>query len=205
MPPEVIAFITNYGYLAVFLLIFSQEIGIPNPVPNELVLIFCGYLSYKGILNLPFVILTATFADFIGTNILYTIFYFFGRYILEHKPRWLPISEKTIAKLRNRISTGGLWTIFLGRLTPFIRGYTSVITGFLQIKPKLFLPIAIISALIWSSACVIAGRMLGPYWSYAENKIGVIKFMILIAVLVVLTIVTVKYLQNRSTIKDKSI
>ena len=72
MPEEVVIFITRYGYMAIFILVFLQEIGMPNPIPNELVLMFSGYLSFKGLLYLPFVIFTVISADFIGTNILYT-------------------------------------------------------------------------------------------------------------------------------------
>jgi membrane protein DedA with SNARE-associated domain len=205
MPPELIIFIAHYGYFAIFLLIFSQEIGIPNPVPNELVLMFSGYLTIKGILFLPIVILVAVSADFIGTNILYIIFYFFGTYIIQHKPRWVPISHNTINKLSERISTGGRWTIYVGRLTPFIRGYTSVITGLLQIKPRVFLPIALISATIWSAVCVITGRILSSYLNYAGNKMGNVQFILLIiAVLLILVIIaTIKYFQKRSVIKRK--
>lgn len=202
MPPEVINFIANYGYFAIFILIFSQEIGIPNPVPNELVLVFSGYLSFKGILYLPFVILTSISADFIGTNILYIVFYFFGRYLFQHKPRWLPISEKTITKLTKRMTNGGLWTIYIGRLTPFLRGYTSVLSGFLQIKPNIFLPIALITAITWSSVCVFTGRLLGPYWIYAENKFGGVRFIILITIVIIILVLLIKYFYKRSTVKE---
>ncbi len=193
MPNDVILFINNYGYLAIFILIFSQEIGIPNPVPNELVLIFSGYLCYKGIFHLPIVILTSVTADFIGTNILYTIFYFFGTYILQHKPAWLLISQKKVDSVSERILKGGLWTIYLGRLTPFIRGYTSVIVGLLKIKPKVFLPIAMITATIWSSICVILGRILGPYWALAGEKVGSVKLIILTTVIIIFVILIIKY------------
>ena len=138
MPPEVSAFITNYGYLAIFLLIFIQELGVPNPLPNELVLMFSGYLAFKGILNLLFVILVSVSADIIGTGILYTLFYFLGNYILKHKPRWFPLSDKSIEKYSSKISKGGKWTIYICRVTPFVRGYTSIIAGMLQIKSKIF-------------------------------------------------------------------
>jgi len=204
MPPEVISFIQNYGYLAIFILVFSQEIGIPNPVPNELVLMFSGYLTFKGILTLPTVILVVVSADFIGTNILYTVFYFFGIYILKHKPRWFPISRNTIDKLSNRVSKGGRWTIYVGRITPFIRGYTSVITGLLKIKPGIFLPIALISALTWSSVYVITGRILGPYLNYAGAKMGNVKFiMLLVLLIIILIIVAVRYFKKQSANKLK--
>src|ERR1017187_9095391 len=99
MSPEVAQYITHYGYTAIFILIFLQEIGVPNPLPNELVLMYSGYLTFTGTLFLPFVLLSAISADIIGATILYLTFYFFGNYILNHKPRWLPISTDKINKL----------------------------------------------------------------------------------------------------------
>jgi len=197
MPPEVINFIAHYGYIAIFVLVFSQEIGIPNPVPNELVLVFSGYLTYKSILSLPLVILTAVTADFSGTNILYFAFYFFGRYILKHKPRWLPISEKRIDALSSRLLKGGLWRIYLGRITPFIRGYTSVITGLLQVKPKIFLPIAFVSGLSWAAVCVTSGYILGPYWSSAGDKLAQAKIPVLVVAGTLIFFFFCRYLKKR--------
>lgn len=200
MPPEVSAFIINYGYLAIFLLIFIQELGIPNPLPNELVLMFSGYLAFKGILNLPVVILVSVSADIIGTGILYTLFYFLGNYILKHKPRWFPLSEKSIEKYSSKISIGGKWTIYICRVTPFVRGYTSIIAGLLQIKSKIFLPIALISAITWSATCVLIGYLLGPYWNLAGEKLESLKFIILVVALIILTILFLRYLKKRSGI-----
>lgn len=198
MPPEAIAFIMHYGYLAVFLIVFSQEVGIPNPIPNELVLMFTGYLTFKGILFLPLVILAAVTADFTGTSILYSVFYFSGVYIMKHKPRWFPVSESSISKLSNRIVKGGKWRIYLCRLTPFFRGYTSIIAGLLKIKPRIFLPIAAISASTWAAIYVIAGCLLGPWWSYAGDKMGSLKYFVLLAVVFLLLIVgIVRYFRER--------
>jgi membrane protein DedA with SNARE-associated domain len=204
MPPELIVFISHYGYLAIFLVVIAQEMGIPNPVPNELVLMFSGFLVFKGILSLPIVILVTVLADFIGTNVLYFAFYYFGAYLLKHKPRWLPISQKTIDKLSARISSGGQWAIYVGRITPLIRGYTSVITGLLQIKPRIFIPIAVISATTWSLVCVILGRILGPYFNYSVSGMGNVKYIILIAISTVIVIIfLVKLIQKRTALKKE--
>jgi membrane protein DedA with SNARE-associated domain len=48
MPDEIAYYVTNYGYLAVSILVFLQESGIPNPIPNEILLIFSGYMCYSG-------------------------------------------------------------------------------------------------------------------------------------------------------------
>ena len=93
MNSELTIYIFKYGYLAIFILIFIQEIGIPNPIPNEIVLAYSGFLCSKGLLQIPFVILTSVSADFLGTNLLYAIFYFLGEFIIKNKSKWLPISE----------------------------------------------------------------------------------------------------------------
>jgi membrane protein DedA with SNARE-associated domain len=204
MPQSVISFITQYGYFSVFIIIFSMEAGIPNPVPNELVLMFCGYLSIKGVLLLPILFLVAPCADFTGTSILYGIFYFLGKRILRHKPRWFPLSEDSIEKLSEKIAKGGKTKIYFYRLIPFVRGYTSIITGLLQMKPRIFLPIALLSGITWSTFYLITGRLLGPYCIVVGNKLGKAKYVVLLSALMVLIIVPlIRYLRNRAVVRSQ--
>ena len=205
MPDELIIYILKYGYFAIFVFVFSQEIGLPNPIPNELVLLFSGYLTFIGLLKLPLVILAAVMGDFIGTGILYSIFYFSGSYILEHKPRWLPIPVKSIGKVQERISKNGLSGIYLGRLTPFIRGYTSVIAGLLQIRPKVFFPIAMITASIWATICVTAGFLLGPFWSRIAPNVASIKYIMLLIFTTILLIVILRALIKHWNVKNEKL
>lgn len=196
MNSEIIQFIANYGYFALFLLIFSQEIGIPNPIPNELVLVYAGYLCSEGTLKFPLVMLAAVDADFLGTNILYFVFYFFGKQILKHKPKWLPISETAINRASQRVSKGGIWAIWVGRITPFIRGYTSIIAGILHIKPKKFLPIALISAFVWSGICVSVGKLMGNNLSMITSYFTNFKYLILLLITFLFSYLTIRYYQK---------
>jgi membrane protein DedA with SNARE-associated domain len=191
----------NYGYLSLFLLIFSQEIGIPNPIPNELVLVYSGYLCTQGTFHFSIVILTAISADFIGTNILYFVFYFFGKRILKHKPKWFPISEKAIHRVSERVSKGGLWAIWIGRITPFIRGYTSIIAGLLQINPKKFLPIALISALCWSGICISIGKLLGNNWLLFVAYFTNFKYVIIALIICLLSYLIIRYYQKSKSFR----
>ena len=203
MPEELVIYVLKYGYLAIFVLVFTQEIGLPNPVPNELVLIFSGYLIFMGILELPVILLAAVLADFTGTSILHTVFFFFGAYILKNKPRWLPIPVKVIYKLKERISKKGLIGIYIGRLTPFIRGYTSVVAGLLQIRTRTFLPIALITASIWASIYISIGILLGPFWSHVAPNISNIKYVMLLLFTTVVLIAILRAIIKHRTIKNE--
>ena len=193
MPEQIVYYLTNWGYLAIFLLVLLQEIGMPNPFPNELLLIFSGYLSFKGILSLPFVILTVLSADFIGANILYFLFYNAGTFIMKKKPRWFPLSSGMIDRLSSKISKGGVLTIYIFRLTPFTRGYTSVIAGLLQVKPKIFLPVALFSGLTWATVYIVIGNLIGPSWNLFIQNIDSFRNYMLSALVIIICAVLLIY------------
>lgn len=202
---ELVGFITKYGYLAIFFMVFSQEIGIPNPIPNELSLMMAGYLSAEGYLFLPWIILIAIFADILGTLILYFLFYFLGSYIIKHKPKWFPISVQSIEKRLNIVLKNKVKYLFIGRLTPFIRGYTSVVAGLLKIRPKIFFPIAIISGTVWSITCILFGRFFGNYLYYFFENLGELRIVFFVfIIIVVLFFIIRRYLKNRIGLKNSS-
>ena len=114
MSPTLSAYIVKYGYLAIFSLVFLQEIGVPNPVPNEVVLLFSGYLSSVGKLDFMTVWLIAASADIIASSLLYLTFYHFGQRLLQKWPH--VISKNTLDYLTTRISHQDRWGIYVGRL-----------------------------------------------------------------------------------------
>lgn len=199
MPPELANFITTYGYYAVFILIFLQELGVPDPVPNEFILLFAGYLSWIGTLSFPLIIFVGVAADFIGTSILYTVFYLFGHVVMEKKPRWLRFAEPKMEKLRAILTKRGRWGIFLGRLIPYARGYASVVAGVLDVPPRVFLPMVFLSAVLWSGGYVVLGHLLGPGWHTFLNKVGGVQGLLAVLIVVILAIYAWKlYKRNKA-------
>jgi len=186
LPSELAIYVTKYGYMAIFSLVVLQELGVPNPVTNEFVLLFSGYLAFSGVLNLWLVFLTAVSADCVGTTILYAVFYRFGGYIMDRRPRWFPVSPIHIERIAHRISERQQWSIYVRRLIPFLRGYVSVAAGILSIKPKIFIPAVIVSAITWSGGYVIIGKLLGPYWEQVAGRIGGAESLVLLAALIVI-------------------
>src|SRR5215831_4462469 len=158
MSPELSDYIAKYGYIAIFSLVFLQEIGVPNPVSNELVLLFSGYLTSLRKLNFITVLITVIAADTLGTSLLYTVFYYFGQFVLQKWSRFIP--NRKLAYVTTRVANHSYWSIYIGRLIPFLRGYTSVAAGLLRTPPHIFLPAVLLSAVTWSGGYIIAGRLL---------------------------------------------
>jgi membrane protein DedA with SNARE-associated domain len=201
--PELAFYLAKYGYYAVFILVFLQELGIPNPITNELVLIFCGYLSYTGTLNFYKVILVAISADFMGTTILFFVFYSFSKWLIEHSPKWLPLTGETIEKLKKHLLKRGNRSVFIGRLTPFLRGYVSVAAGMLHVDRKAFLGTVIVSAVTWSGGLVLLGRLIGPYWNQMLKESGVIGNILLIVTVIIVIMFIGRYFQRRQLNEEK--
>lgn len=164
MPEELAYYVSQYGYLAIFVTIFLQEIGAPNPIPNEFVLLFSGCMIYTKTFSLPFILPLIVSADLLAASILYLVFFFFGRFLLDKQHRRIPISPQVIEKHARRIHERGMPGIVIGRLTPFIRGYTAVICGFLHVNPKKYALIIASTSTLWATAYLTAGYFLGPYW-----------------------------------------
>src|SRR5215475_14754769 len=181
MSPILSEYITKHGYIAIFLLVFLQEIGVPNPVPNELVLLFSGYLTFIEKLDFIMVLPTVVAADITGSSLLYITFYYFGQHVLQKWPRIIPPSK--LASLTARISKQDRWSIYVGRLIPFIRGYTAVAAGLLKIPPGIFLPAILLSALTWSGGYVIAGKLLGHEYANVVQKLGIGKVVLAVLTL----------------------
>lgn len=194
MPPVLVHFVGSYGYLAIFLLIFLQEIGVPNPVPNEIVLLFSGSLGATGILSFPVIFLIVVSADIVGAILLYGVFYMYGQRLLSKIP--LPVSKQKLAQLTEGIVRRGWWGVFLGRLLPFFRGYASVVAGLTRMKFPLFITSVISSALVWSGGIAIVGRVLGIYWTRAES---VIKRVDMVALVIIVGIVIYFIIRSQRT------
>jgi len=202
MGAQLASFITHYGYIAVFSLIFAQELGVPNPVPNEAILLFAGSLAAIGTLSFPLVFLAAVGADFIGTSILFFFFFVFRRLLSRRPPKWFPINAERLQKLADLIARRDQWGIFLGRLIPYLRGYASVAAGFLEIPPRIFIPVVFLSAVVWSGGYVLVGYLLGPRVEHFLGYFGGVQqaFVVILVVFVLFFVVRhlYRYLKGRN-------
>lgn len=205
MPGDLAYYISNYGCLAVFLFIFLQEVGMPNPIPNEFLLLFSGYLASSGMLYFPFVLVLCISADMLAAFILYLSFYFFGTYILAKKPRWIPVSAETIAKQSQRVEQQGVSSIVIGRLSPFIRGYVAVISGVLRVHPRKYGLIVFATSTIWASFYLTLGYFLAPYWNCVMSHIGMFKYIMIGLLIAVLVFLTLKFLRKNFTKRRNNI
>lgn len=195
MPQEIMSYIHIYGYLGIFILVFSQEVGLPSPIPNEFVLTFSGFLVFSNALNFGLVVLTALTADIIAAAILYAVFYMFGNVLFKKDRKWIPVHQinKQISKLRLK----GVSSVFYGRLTPFIRGYVAVMCGLIKLEPKKYTFITLSTSSIWAAFYVSLGFLLGPYWNYVLQHMSQFKYLFYVVFLVLIVLMISRFIFNK--------
>lgn len=159
MQAMLINYFIVYGYLAVFAVVLLQELGMPG-LPNELVLLYFGYLSRQAGLSFPLVIALVVVADMLGSVILYLLFYYGRNWLMQIKPKWVRLPEKKVSSLKRKMASGRGRPLFIAKLTPFVRSYIPVVAGLLQIEPVLYGRVILFTAMIWSGRWVTAGWLL---------------------------------------------
>ena len=152
-------YIITYGYFAIFGIVLLQELGMPG-LPNEIVLLYFGYLGRKAGLSYPLVICLAVIADITGSFILYFLFYHGRDWLKRIKPSWVKIPVKKIDALKVKVASHNGRNIFVAKLTPFVRSYLPVVAGLLKVDTILFGRIVLITAFIWTGGWVTAGWVL---------------------------------------------
>jgi membrane protein DedA with SNARE-associated domain len=198
MTEQLIPYIAQYGYLAILALVFLQEVGIPCPIPNEFVLLFSGYLSYTGLLKLSLVILSAVVGDLLASFILFELFYFFGKSVLNRKPKWLPISVEKMERIKLKLEIRGLFGMYVGRVTPFIKGYVSVLCGLLRMPQKKYGLVLVVTSVFWSMAYVGVGFLTGPY--FKEMSLLTNRYLLMLPILFIIVVLLIQLFKKKSIV-----
>lgn len=164
MHSEFSSFILHYGYLSIFLLVFLQECGLPNPIPNEIVLAYSGFLCNSGEFNFFSLLIIVVVADFFGSVTLFIFFYFLAELYFKYKKPWMPFNVDSIEKVKSRFEKRGIWYVIIIRITPFVRGYITIVAAVLKLSPKIYFPIIVFTSTIWATVFISIGKILGENW-----------------------------------------
>ena len=157
-------FLTDYGYLAIFVLMFIEEAGLPLPLPNEVALMYVGYLSYQGKLDANLAGLVATLGAAGGSALLYTIARRGGRRLIHRFGRFIHVTDERLNQAENAVARWGPISIPIARLTPGLRIATTIVAGVLRVSYR----VVILACRRFVGVVVF----LGPPRSFARRSVG---------------------------------
>lgn len=189
MNTTIIDFISNYGYLAIAILIAVENI-LP-PIPSEIILTFSGFLSLSARLNLGGLIAASTIGALIGAIILYLLgklisFEKLERLITGKWGKFLHFRIEHLKKAQYFFEQHGSSTAFWGRFLPVVRSLISIPAGMAEFPIKRFLLFTAGGSLIWNTVLIIVGRLAGASWERFSILIEKYSFVLLAIVILII-------------------
>jgi membrane protein DedA with SNARE-associated domain len=169
MEQQVLAWIAQYGYGAIFGLLVFGIVGLP--VPDETLLTFTGYLVFTGHLSLPLAFAAALAGSGCGITISYTLGRVFGLKLIHRYGRYLRIREDHINKAHAWFERVGHWGLTFGYFIPGVRHVTAYAAGISNLESHQFALYAYSGAVLWVSTFIGLGYFLGERWEAVEKNI----------------------------------
>jgi membrane protein DedA with SNARE-associated domain len=169
MEHQVLAWIAQYGYLAIFALLMCGIVGLP--IPDETLLTFSGYLIYKGSFALPWAFAAAFCGSAFGITISYTLGRTFGLKLIHRDGRYVRITEEHVQRAHAWFARVGHWGLTFGYFIPGVRHLTAYAAGMSDVEPHQFAVFAYTGAFLWVSAFLSLGYFLGERWEAVEKNI----------------------------------
>jgi membrane protein DedA with SNARE-associated domain len=169
------------------------------PLPSEVILPLSGFTASRGEMDLLHVLAFTTLGSVLGALALYSLGAVLGRERMLALAAKLPLVKVSdIEKTEAWFLRHGRKTVFFGRMIPIFRSLISVPAGVTRMPLPTFTLLTTAGSLIWNTAFVLAGYLLGENWSLVESYVGIgTNVVIAMVVAAVLVFVGVRLTERR--------
>lgn len=158
----VFEWVAHYGYGALFLLLLLGVVGLP--VPDETLLIYCGYLIWKGVFHKTAAFLTAMSGSWCGITLSYTIGRTLGAGAVHRYGKYLHVTEERLARVHQWFDRIGHWALLVGYFIAGVRHFTAIIAGMSRLGFGSFAAYAWTGGALWVATFLTIGYFLGDKW-----------------------------------------
>ncbi len=174
----------DYGYEAVFVALFINNLGIP--FPGTTILLAAGVLVAKGVLSLWATVAIATFACFLGSNFGYWLGWRYGLPLLK-KIRWLRLTHHRISHLERFFKRYGPHGVFFARFVALLHPVIGLMAGVGKTPTGPFLINNLAGSAAYSLIYALAGDFFGSKWGLHQIwMVHIIGYILLLVIVLVL-------------------
>ena len=99
------------------------------PVPDETLLVYCGYLISKGVMHPAGAFFAALAGSWCGISLSYTIGRTAGIGVVHRFGKYLHITEERLDKVHAWFDRVGHWALFIGYYIAGVRHFTAIVAG----------------------------------------------------------------------------
>ncbi len=161
------AWLSTYGYVALFGALVFGIVGLP--IPDETLLTLSGYLVFRGKFNFLLTFLTAFSGSIAGISLSYGIGRVGGyRFLHRFGPRFR-ITEEKLRRVDLWYERIGKWMLTFGYFVPGVRHLMAFVAGSSRMRYPVFAAFAYSGGVVWSLIFISLGYYLGDSWAEVRN------------------------------------
>lgn len=187
----------RFGYLAVFLGILFENLGIP--LPGETVTIVGGFLAGSGELNYWLLLVDAIVGAVLGGTCGYWIGRLGGWSMLVSIGGFFRIKEGQLVDLKDKFTENASKAVFFGRFVALLRIFASPMAGIVEMPFLKFLWFNFAGATVWASVMVSLAFFVGRIVSLEQLVTWAAQFAFVAFLIAIAIIVIPIWLESRKT------
>ncbi|MGN9906051.1 DedA family protein [Phytohabitans sp. LJ34] len=155
------------------------------PLPSELILPLAGFTASQGEISLVAAVVWTTIGSLTGALVLYGLGAWLGRDRMRAIAARVPLVEVSdVDRSEEWFARHGAKAVFFGRMLPVFRSFISIPAGIERMPLLSFALLTTLGSLIWNTAFIVAGYMLGENWRVVEGYAGWLQWVVIGAVVV---------------------
>ena len=175
--------LATYGYLAVFVFVGVESIGVP--VPGETMLVTAAiYAGTTGRLSIFWVIVASAAGAIVGDNIGYLIGRTGGYRLLKRYGRYIRLEEDRLRLGQYLFHKHGPKVVFFGRFISVLRIFAAFLAGVNRMHWRLFLIFNAAGGIIWSTLYGVGAYRLGQQLLRLSGRIDLVLAIIGVGVII---------------------
>ena len=197
---QVAAFIYSYGYPGIFAVLMLGIVGLP--VPDEWLLIFIGYLVFKGYFHVVPTLAAAVLGSICGITVSYWLGRTLGIVFVRKYGHWFHITEEKTGRVLAWFDRAGRWSLLVGYFIPGVRHLAGFVAGTSKLRFPDFAVFAYAGAVFWSASFVVIGYFFGKEWDGTNRAIHR-DILVGTAISAILILAGLFYAKNRAGRSDR--
>lgn len=156
------ALLERHALVVILIVILIEELGVPMPIPGDLMMMLGGIRAAAGVYPLWLVLLLLEVVTVAGATGLFFISDRCGRPFVLRYGRFIHLTPAALERAEGFLRRHGGGAIVLGRLTPGMRIFTPIAAGVLGMPYRVFLPSVAVGGGIYVAVFTLLGYFVGP-------------------------------------------
>ena len=153
----------SHGFVAIWLAVVLEDVGVPLPVPADVLAILAGAAAAHSLVQLGQRWLLLVLASTLGASGLYALVRHGGRPLIARVGPYVHLAPERLAQAEARLQAAGWRRLALGCGLPGLRYVTRIACGLLGVPYRRFLTAHLAGSAVYMAVFVGVGAGFGPH------------------------------------------